>query len=392
MPPRRALWAAAALVSLALAMACGQAPKAVDPAVHQARDAASREAWDALTRLEGARGGDDWAPYLAEFAAAPDAAAFDGLTAEWTREARAADLARQFLYSVAGGEQNGQPRDVVGLGAALDQAAARDQASGVVTDPAIDLQVRLGDYQALDVDAQVERHDVLRDDLQAGVDLLNGRADAKAHVLSVAAGLDALMAAAQTVGVPDTLVQQVADAKAAALAARTDEELRFATDKAKAATDALTGIVNRTDSAPLPPCLPGGGGGQYVWIHLETQQLVAYQDGCPVMAMPVTTGRPALPTDRGTFRIFYKTPWYHMISPWPQGSGFYYPPTWVQWAMEFVGDGTFIHNADWQPDDSYGPGSEYGPYASHGCVHVQDGPLVKLYAWAQLGAVVHVGD
>jgi len=111
-----------------------------------------------------------------------------------------------------------------------------------------------------------------------------------------------------------------------------------------------------------------------------------------VMAMPVTTGRPALPTDRGTFRIFYKTPWYHMVSPWPKGSPFYYPPTWVRYAMEFVGDGTFIHNADWQPDDSYGPGSEYGPYASHGCVHVQDGPLVKLYAWAQLGAVVHVSD
>jgi lipoprotein-anchoring transpeptidase ErfK/SrfK len=60
--------------------------------------------------------------------------------------------------------------------------------------------------------------------------------------------------------------------------------------------------------------------------------------------------------------------------------------------MEFVGDGTFIHTADWQPDDTYGPGSQYGPYASHGCIHVQDGPIVKLYAWAQLGATVHVGD
>ena len=392
MPRRQAFAAAFALLPLAVMLACGPVSKPVDPEAQQVRDAASRRAWDALTRLEGARGGADWGAYLSQFSAAPDAPAFDRLAEEWTVEAQAADLARQFLYATAGGVQDGQPKDVMGLGAALDKASARDAAAGVVTEPAVDLGVRLGGYMQLDVDAQIEQHDALRDDLQSAVDLLNGRADAKAHVLSVAGGLDALVAAAQTVGVPAALNQQIADAKAAAAAASTDDELRGATAKAQAASDALTSIINRTDSAPLPPCLPGGGGGQYIWIHLETQQLVAYQDGCAVMAMPVTTGRPALPTDRGTFRIFYKTPWYHMVSPWPKGSPFYYPPTWVRYAMEFVGDGTFIHNADWQPDDSYGPGSEYGPYASHGCVHVQDGPLVKLYAWAQLGAVVHVSD
>ncbi|HEX6349898.1 MAG TPA: L,D-transpeptidase [Candidatus Dormibacteraeota bacterium] len=389
---RQAFAAALALVPLALALACGPVTQPVDPQAQQARDASSRRAWDALTRLEGARGGDDWNAYVSAFSAAPDGPAFDRLANQWTLEAQAADLARAHLYQQAGGEQGGQPKDVSGLGAALDQAAARDDAAGVVRDPAGDLQARLGGYLQLDVDAQIEQHDALRDDLQAGVDLLNGRADAKAHLVGVAGGLDALVAAAQTVGVPDTVNQEVADAKAAATAARTDDELRNATAKAQAAADALSGIINRTDAAPLPPCLPGGGGGQYIWIHLVTQQLVAYQDGCPVMALPVTTGRPALPTDRGTFRIFYKTPWYKMVSPWPPGSPFWYPTTWVEYAMEFVGDGTFIHGADWQPDDTYGPGSEYGPYASHGCVHVQSGPLVKLYAWAQLGAVVHVGD
>jgi len=385
---------AIAAVLLALASACGPAPVASDraAAARVARDGASRDAWQALTRLEGARGGSDWAPYLAQFAAAPDAAAFGHLTLLWTQEAAAAELARGFLDQQAGGEQDGQPKDVVGLSGAVDQAAARAGAAGVVPDPVAQMQARFLTYLGLEVDAQIEQHDSLVGDLRAAADLINGRADAKAHVLDLAAGLDDLMAAAQTVGVPDTLVQQVADAKTAAAAARTDDELHFATDKAQSATDALNGIINRTQSAPLPPCLPGGGAGQYIWIHLATQQLVAYQSGCPVLAMPVTTGRPALPTDRGTFRIFYKTPWYHMISPWPEGSPFHYPPTWVQYAMEFVGDGTFIHNADWQPDDSYGPGSEYGPYASHGCVHVQDGQLVKLYAWAQLGATVQVGD
>ena len=81
-----------------------------------------------------------------------------------------------------------------------------------------------------------------------------------------------------------------------------------------------------------------------------------------------------------------------MISPWPMGNQFYYPPTWVSYAMEFIGNGTFIHSADWQPADSYGPGSQYGPYASHGCVHVLDDPLKQLYDWAAIGATVVVED
>ena len=77
---------------------------------------------------------------------------------------------------------------------------------------------------------------------------------------------------------------------------------------------------------------------------------------------------------------------------WPRGSPYWYPDTWVYNAMEFVGDGTFIHNANWQPVNSYGPGSQNGPYASHGCIHVQDGPLQRLYNWAAIGTTVVVGD
>ena len=129
-----------------------------------------------------------------------------------------------------------------------------------------------------------------------------------------------------------------------------------------------------------------------IQIHLATQQLVAYENGCPYLRTPVTTGRPALRTGRGTFHIFLKSRSWHMVSQWPQGSAFYYPPTWVYNAMEFIGDGTFIHNADWQPDASYGPGSQNGPYSSHGCVHVIDGPLAQLYDWAPIGTTVEVGD
>jgi lipoprotein-anchoring transpeptidase ErfK/SrfK len=143
--------------------------------------------------------------------------------------------------------------------------------------------------------------------------------------------------------------------------------------------------------APADPgaCIPDAPAYMII-IHLNTQDLTAYNNGCPWLHTLVTTGRPALPTDRGTFQIFAKYPSYHMISPWPQGSPFWYHDAWVADAMEFVSDGTFIHGASWQPNGTYGPGSQYGPYASHGCVHVAPGPLAQLYAWAPIGTTVTV--
>ena len=392
----RLLGTALTVISLAMGSACGAAMSRSDPgasaAAQRARDDASRETWTTLTRLQGARGGSDWAPYLHRFATAQDAAGFRALTIEWAREARAADLALAFLDQQSGGLEDGVPRDLARLSAALEQATGRAAGAGLVTEPGPAAGAAFESYRRLEVDARVEGHDAVRDDLQAAVDLLTGRADGKAHALELVAGLDDLLDTARSVGVPDAVNQMVAEARALAPAAATDAEVHAALDKAQTATDTLHSMIYRTQEAPLPPCLPYASSGQFIWIHLATQQLIAYQDGCPVIAAPVTTGRPALPTDRGTFRIFYKAPAYKMVSPWPVGSPFHYQTAWVYNAMEFVSDGTFIHNADWQPDDSYGPGSQYGPYASHGCIHVQDGPLANLYAWAHLGAVVTVSD
>jgi hypothetical protein len=143
--------------------------------------------------------------------------------------------------------------------------------------------------------------------------------------------------------------------------------------------------------ASTPACMDGAPT-QLIVIHLATQQLVAYDNGCPWLQTAVTTGRAALPTDRGTFHIFYKTPVYKMVSPWQKPSPYWYPDTYVYNAMEFVGDGTFIHSAEWQPVSSYGSGSQNGPFASHGCVHVPSGTLQRLYNWAPIGTTVVVGD
>ena len=225
-------------------------------------------------------------------------------------------------------------------------------------------------------------------ELQGRMDLWNGAQQALSQARQLLPRLESLGAGSDFQGRLDQVRQSVGQA-------RDDQALNQGAQAArKLVSDmqaAIQGTLPLQDAATPLPCITGAPQDLIV-IHLATQQLVAYENGCPWLRTPVTTGRPALPTDRGTFRIFAKYPAFHMVSEWPPSSPFYYPPTWVYHAMEFVSDGTFIHNANWQPPSTYGPGSQYGPYASHGCVHVMDGPLARLYSWAPIGTTVQVGN
>lgn len=128
----------------------------------------------------------------------------------------------------------------------------------------------------------------------------------------------------------------------------------------------------------------------YIVIHLGAQTLTAYEGNTAVLHTLITTGQPALSTPLGTSSVFYRASPYQFISPWPLGSYYYYPPSWVNWALEYRSGGYFLHDAPWQPDGTYGPGSEYGPYASHGCVHVPPGAMRYLFSWAGIGTPVSV--
>ncbi len=137
--------------------------------------------------------------------------------------------------------------------------------------------------------------------------------------------------------------------------------------------------------------LPKGTGpdAKAVVIRLEDQTLTAYLNGKPILHTPVTTGRPALPTPVGSYRIQAAYSPYTFISPWPKGNPYWYPPTPVDWAMPFY-DGDFIHNDPAEPASAFGRGSENGPYASHGCVHVPDAAMAFLFHWLPIGARVIV--
>lgn len=130
-----------------------------------------------------------------------------------------------------------------------------------------------------------------------------------------------------------------------------------------------------------------------ILISYTGQELWAYQDGRLVQDTLVTTGRPALPTDIGPMKVLSKSSPWTMHSPWPPGSPAWYPDTVVQMVLWFTNTGEGLHDAYWQ-GCCWGPGSQYGPSASHGCIHVPFGSEQFLFHWADVGTpvIVYPGD
>jgi hypothetical protein len=364
-------------------------------ASRSATAAARRRAAAALDRLRAAAGPNDrGAARAVQLASAASPVAADALARRWDAQAGALEAVRRQLGIESGGLTGGLPADVVEANGALSDMAARADGSGMGAGRAGDAIADADLYLARPYPALLAGHRAIVDELRSASAWLQGRLDLGARADAMVARDAGMLQSVTGFGAGPDFASRFDAARsslAAARAARDDAAL----DAAVAGLARLDGELAAATGGRLPtggiPCQPGAPA-QLIVIHLATQQLVAYQDGCPILRTPVTTGRSALPTGRGTFHIYYKAARYHMISPWPMGNAFYYPPTWVSNAMEFIGNGTFIHSADWQPADTYGPDSEYGPYGSHGCVHVLDDPLQQLYDWAAIGATVVVED
>src|SRR5437899_4163052 len=82
-------------------------------------------------------------------------------------------------------------------------------------------------------------------------------------------------------------------------------------------------------------------------ISLNEQVIRAYERGQQVFWSYVTTGRPGLETDPGSFKVYWKVSRWTMHSPWPKGSPFWYPDSNVQMVMWLYG-GDGIHDSYWR--------------------------------------------
>jgi len=145
---------------------------------------------------------------------------------------------------------------------------------------------------------------------------------------------------------------------------------------------------------PAPDVGAPNVGGQVILVSISQQWLWAYQDRRLVIASPITTGMPQLPTPRGTYHIMGKESNIMFYSPWPYGSPYYYTPEHIDYAMLFKSGGFYLHNAPWR--HSFGPGTNVphtdpdGTYetGSHGCVNMPTPAAAALYAWVYDSATV----
>lgn len=127
-----------------------------------------------------------------------------------------------------------------------------------------------------------------------------------------------------------------------------------------------------------------------VIVDLDAQRLTAYQDGCPVLTTPVTTGGSSSPTPAGTYHVLFMAGSHMLQSPWPRGNPHWYPDIPVHDYLALTDDGIAIHSAEWEPAAEFGPGSQAGPDASHGDVNVPEPAAHQLYKLIALGTEVRV--
>ena len=124
--------------------------------------------------------------------------------------------------------------------------------------------------------------------------------------------------------------------------------------------------------------------GKKIIVDRSEQKLYAYEDDELFMELSISTGLDSLPTPRGTFQIFDKTPSRYMQGPLPGISDDYYDLPGVPWTMYFTAGGAAIHGAYWHDN--------FGVQWSHGCVNLRPEDAEILYKWAPIGTVVVVRD
>ena len=129
--------------------------------------------------------------------------------------------------------------------------------------------------------------------------------------------------------------------------------------------------------------------GQIIVVSLVEQAMRLYENGKLVRAFYVTTGRVELPSLPGHWTVLARQSPTEFTSSDPPGSAYWYPPTPINYAINYHSDGYFIHDAWWRVN--FGPGTQFPHYdvggdesfagnGSHGCINMQENDAAWLYA------------
>jgi len=137
----------------------------------------------------------------------------------------------------------------------------------------------------------------------------------------------------------------------------------------------------------------GANAGQVLVVSYIEQSLRYYNNGKLVRAFQIVSGQYLKPSPPGFWSIILRQSPTKFKSSEPPGSVFWYPPTPIQYAMEYHSDGYFFHDAWWRANfgignnfphnDSSGTTS-FNDNGSHGCINMNPSDIAWLYpqiAW-----------
>jgi hypothetical protein len=143
----------------------------------------------------------------------------------------------------------------------------------------------------------------------------------------------------------------------------------------------------------------GPSSGAVLVVSLIEQTLRYYNNGKLVRSFLIVSGQYLRPSPPGFWSIILRQHPTQFKSTEPPGSAFWYPPTPIQYAMEYHAGGYFFHDSWWRAD--YGPGTNF-PHSdssgtttfngngSHGCINMNPNDVAWLYPQIGWGTPVIV--
>ncbi len=141
----------------------------------------------------------------------------------------------------------------------------------------------------------------------------------------------------------------------------------------------------------------GANAGAVLVVSLIEQTLRYYNNGRLVRSFYIVSGQYMRPSLPGFWSIILREHPTQFKSTEPPGSAFWYPPTPIQYAMEYHAGGYFFHDSWWRY--SYGPGrnfphsdppgtTAFNDNGSHGCINMNPDDVAWLYAQIPWGTPV----
>lgn len=115
-------------------------------------------------------------------------------------------------------------------------------------------------------------------------------------------------------------------------------------------------------------------------IATSPQKLNYFLGGVQMGEFKVSTGKPSMPTPKGTFTIGNKSP-----KAWSKTYGL-----WMPYWMGISGQHFGIHELPEWPNGYKEGANHLGKPVSHGCIRLGIGPAKTLFNWTEVGTEVYI--